>query len=1439
MRAPPTSDLNLVVRLLGNLQIMRGPTLIELDGARLQSLLAYLILNRGTPQPRQHLAFMLWPDSPESQARTNLRNLLHKLSLHLPDLDDLIQKTGQSLVWRLDAPALLDIVELETILAGESTLDSLDRACQLYRGNLLPSCYDDWIAPERERLHAAFERFLEKGITRLEAQQDYRNSIRFVSHLLQLDPVQESHHQRLMTLHALVGDRSSALKQYGVCVQALEQALGVSPGAETQALYKRLQQNEGTPVPRDAKPALAPLVGRTTEWSRMVSVWQAASTRSARILVLQGEVGIGKSRLIAELSAYARQLGVSVAQATCHRMEGQLPFSAVIQLVRTSPVRTLAPLWRQEIARLLPEFGSEHTTAAPFTETSQRHRLFDALTRAVLSAPPRLIVIDDLQWCDRDSIEWLHFMLRQGANSPILLVLGLQTLPLPPDSPLQVLLQTLHRYSRVEDLVLMPLDKVATGALAAQLLGEPPTREHLEALFAETGGNPLGVVETLQRSQATAGGMTSRPVERRITGEHALTGAPTPAPVSAPTPAPVSAPAREASPEISSRTPAELRANTRLVAPSEPMAPGPAVPPPAGLPSEKPAAARSRLPLRHRLPNAPAVFVGREREVAFLRAAFQRGPVTMICGPGGVGKTALVLKTIPALEGFDLERTLWIDLRPGPPAEDPHLQIIRVLARAQGLERLDWSDVMRDEESVGGTLIDLAESGGWWVVLDDFHNIEPAAATELLTLLLRYARKSHWLVTCRKAPTMPELVPQALVLGGLADDQLRQLAGAFTSALTETGLAEALASSGGSPWVLQQLLTEGGEARQDDPMLGGLPEAALGFLEALSTVDRAFPLDVLRVLTPLPVQDVLTLLQRRGLIQYSYEGYRLHDVVRRILRTAQERGRLLPSPITTARLLCTQREPEALLEGARILLNAGLVEEVGQMLDRHGELLIDDGNAPRLWQLLEPWSSPRLFHWRLRCLVVLERVPALAQLPIPALADDPALQLLWSRALLLRGQPREALLLARAVFEARRRQSSQALSFEAGMLAAECLYSNAEYQEAAALFAALLPPDARAEDVRDSWVANSLIMAGQVAQALARIERVLPGAGMSTAPMQKAVALNVARVMCYVGRYQEAYVASKSVVSSMLPTERGLINHLTIALEMGRYEEAGQTLQRLVAFRRNVSVPGWKELGLTLHYQLEIGALGSFDAMLEQGKQEMYPAGDAIINYLIHLEICYRMVRAETPRDLLTMMIAEDGNLSRRMLNLLTRRWRTRAGEPLPPGFASPDSEHAGLSTLVFYPLLINQIRAEAALVAGQPLEALAYCGAVRQDTQQHWHGGADLEIRQLECDILLMLHEWQGLAKAATELVGLASDMGSARFVNEGRFFLAIKGAQSLDRAAIETLAGQVDVAPIASRRARVLLGETALLDAVDRRVLTALPEFSPVPRSERFPVH
>ena len=139
-----------------------------------------------------------------------------------------------------------------------------------------------------------------------------------------------------------------------------------------------------------------------------------------------------------------------------------------------------------------------------------------------------------------------------------------------------------------------------------------------------------------------------------------------------------------------------------------------------------------------RLPNPPPFFVGRQREMEALSASMSRCPVAVLCGPGGLGKTALALWGISRLPGFEFERAVLIDIRPGQPVEDARLQIIRVLARAQGIERVDWHEVLHDDESAGGALIDLAESGGFWIVLDDLHHIGQEAASSLL-LLLAYA----------------------------------------------------------------------------------------------------------------------------------------------------------------------------------------------------------------------------------------------------------------------------------------------------------------------------------------------------------------------------------------------------------------------------------------------------------------------------------------------------------------------------------------------------------------------------------------------------------------------------------------------------------------------------------------------------------------------------
>ena len=176
--------LTLHVQLLGDFRLVYGDTPVtDVTTGRLQSLLAYLLLHHGATQPRQHLAFLFWPDSTEAQARNNLRQALHQLRHALPDAEHYLYADTTTLWWRADAPFSLDVADFTRALAtaddAARTADqaamrrALEHAASLYQGDLLPSCYDDWLLPERERLHQQCQAALERLIGILEQQREY------------------------------------------------------------------------------------------------------------------------------------------------------------------------------------------------------------------------------------------------------------------------------------------------------------------------------------------------------------------------------------------------------------------------------------------------------------------------------------------------------------------------------------------------------------------------------------------------------------------------------------------------------------------------------------------------------------------------------------------------------------------------------------------------------------------------------------------------------------------------------------------------------------------------------------------------------------------------------------------------------------------------------------------------------------------------------------------------------------------------------------------------------------------------------------------------------------------------------------------------------------------------------------------------------------------
>lgn len=508
------------IRLLGDFSLVYGDeSVTSINTARLHSLLAYLVLHRDAPHSRQHLAFLFWPDATEAQARNNLRQLLHQLRHALPDADRFLYADASTLRWRLDAPSTLDVDAFERALAladaagpraDQSTLRAaLEQATHLYRADLLDSCYDDWIAPERERLCQRHLQALAHLVQLLETQRDYAQAIRYAQRLVRHNPLDEDAARRLMQLLTLNGDRAGALRVYHTYTTTLQCELGLEPSTPTREAYERLLHMDAQVAMIAGRHTMftvtLPLIGRRREWAQLQAAWRQAA-RAPRFVLVTGEAGIGKSRLLDELVAWANQQGIITAKTRCYAAEGQLSLSPVSDWLHSEALRPhlaqLDSVWLTEVSRILPELSTERPDLPryePMPEYGQRQRFFESLARAALAAPqPILLLIDDLQWCDQETLEWLHFLLRFDPAARLLLVGSARAEETSPQHPLNALVLHLHNMASVTEIALEPLDVAETAKLAAQITNCELDVETATRLYHETEGNPLFVVETMR-----------------------------------------------------------------------------------------------------------------------------------------------------------------------------------------------------------------------------------------------------------------------------------------------------------------------------------------------------------------------------------------------------------------------------------------------------------------------------------------------------------------------------------------------------------------------------------------------------------------------------------------------------------------------------------------------------------------------------------------------------------------------------------------------------------------------------------------------------------------------------------------------------------------------------------------------------------------------------
>lgn len=512
--------VQLQIQLLGGFSIaLNGIDVLPgRRNTRTGLLLAYLLLKPGKRISRQHLAYTFWPDSGDVQARTNLRGLLASLRKQAPELFAYIRDDDPYLGWRSDNSQTIDVVEFEAALQRADSFAQIDRekvigalkeAVSLYRGELLPGHYDEWVLAERQRLQTALLDALAWLIELLEESRQGREAAYYAEMLLQSDRLRETSYLLLMRQHAATGNRARALAVYSDCRRLLINELGIEPGPAIEALHRQLLQDA---PPTSIEPSLArrspdllslsTRVGRAHEWSKLLESWRSAEDGYPHVVAIVGEPGSGKSRLVQDLVAWCEAHNVVTVTTQCPQAKEPIGYVAVAScLMSPNIVHRLAGLNQDQqmsLVTLAPGLRRHfsHWQPVPVQASHwQRLHLYQAASSLFVgSDEPTLLFLDDAQWCDEQSLEWLQYMLAAYPHARLLVVMAVRADAME-EQPFARAKSDLLARGRLKQIALTPLSLEETRELAEQTMNRPLTDEAVELLHATAAGHPFYIVE--------------------------------------------------------------------------------------------------------------------------------------------------------------------------------------------------------------------------------------------------------------------------------------------------------------------------------------------------------------------------------------------------------------------------------------------------------------------------------------------------------------------------------------------------------------------------------------------------------------------------------------------------------------------------------------------------------------------------------------------------------------------------------------------------------------------------------------------------------------------------------------------------------------------------------------------------------------------------------
>jgi DNA-binding SARP family transcriptional activator len=511
----------LALELLGPVVLRRAGQVLPVAIKKTQALLVLLALQpRGRALPRGRAVALLWPQLDESTGRRNLRRELARL--REIGAGEAVLAQGDLLL--LDAQVQCDLLQFQ----ADCDAGQPDSAIERWRGPPADGlalddaqAFNEWWAPERERLLGLRRRALVASASAHEARGDLATALQRIHSLLADDPLQEQHHRDAMRLLAASGRREAALAQFARCTALLRGELGLEPMAETLALAAMLRSTDAAsgaaPAPAVAAdgppdsqhsslparppeaavlllPAQLPFVGRESEVAALELAW-----RAGRCVLIVAEGGLGKTRLATDFAAAHGPYALVRTRPS----DSAVPYAAFTRALRAlaGPAPDLAalPRWaQQELARLLPEWGEP---PPPLQSAAERNRFFEACAMAWLVWTAEsfdAVILDDWHHADAASGDLLAFIAQRrhenaqpGARELVLYRPELA-------APASASLRRLQDSSDALQLRLAPLADDAVLTLLQTLSGVAKPLRFAARLQQATRGNPFFLAETLR-----------------------------------------------------------------------------------------------------------------------------------------------------------------------------------------------------------------------------------------------------------------------------------------------------------------------------------------------------------------------------------------------------------------------------------------------------------------------------------------------------------------------------------------------------------------------------------------------------------------------------------------------------------------------------------------------------------------------------------------------------------------------------------------------------------------------------------------------------------------------------------------------------------------------------------------------------------------------------